>query len=70
MRWVRYEHQGSRHFGVLDGDTIAQVDGVPFDNPANLDFDGHGSLLVANQAFFSQRPDHWAVLAVWVHDKS
>src|SRR6266700_4171356 len=34
MRWVRYEHQGSRHFGVLDGDTIAQVDGVPFDNPA------------------------------------
>ena len=43
---------------------------VPFDNPANIDFDGHGSLLVANQAFFSQRQDHWAVLAVWVNDKS
>jgi len=34
MRWVRYEHRGRRHFGALEGDTIAQVDGAPFGSPA------------------------------------
>jgi 2-keto-4-pentenoate hydratase/2-oxohepta-3-ene-1,7-dioic acid hydratase in catechol pathway len=34
MRWVRYDHQGQCHFGILDTDTIAQVDGMPFANPA------------------------------------
>jgi 2-keto-4-pentenoate hydratase/2-oxohepta-3-ene-1,7-dioic acid hydratase in catechol pathway len=34
MRWVRYDRQGQCHFGILEGDTIAQVDGTPFDNPA------------------------------------
>ena len=34
MRWVRYHHGGSIHFGVLEGDTIAEVDGAPFDKPS------------------------------------
>jgi 2-keto-4-pentenoate hydratase/2-oxohepta-3-ene-1,7-dioic acid hydratase in catechol pathway len=34
MRWVRYDHRGHRHFGILEGDAIAQVDGMPFDKPA------------------------------------
>src|SRR5450432_143816 len=33
MRWVRYEHQGDCHFGILEGDAIAEVDGLPFANP-------------------------------------
>jgi 2-keto-4-pentenoate hydratase/2-oxohepta-3-ene-1,7-dioic acid hydratase in catechol pathway len=33
MRWVRYDHQGSRHYGTLEGDVIRRVDGLPFDNP-------------------------------------
>jgi len=41
---------------------------VPFDNPANIDFDGNGSILVPNQAFFSPGPAHWAILSVWVDD--
>jgi 2-keto-4-pentenoate hydratase/2-oxohepta-3-ene-1,7-dioic acid hydratase in catechol pathway len=38
MRWVRYDHQGQCDFGVLEGDTIAQVDGIPFDNPARTGY--------------------------------
>ena len=34
MRWVRYEHRGSCHFGVVEGDAIAEVDAMPFDHPA------------------------------------
>ena len=34
MRWVRYHHGGSIHFGILEGDTIAEVDGAPFDKPS------------------------------------
>jgi len=33
MRWVRYECQGSRHYGALEGEVIHRVDGLPFDNP-------------------------------------
>lgn len=41
---------------------------VPYDNPANVDFTGSGSLLVTNQSFFSGNPKHWVVLDVWVDD--
>jgi SMP-30/Gluconolactonase/LRE-like region len=41
---------------------------VPYDNPANLTFNTHGSLLVVNQAFFSENPEHWVVFDVWVGD--
>ena len=34
MRWVRYDHQGKSHFGILQGEAIEQVDGAPFANPA------------------------------------
>ena len=33
MRWVRYDYQGSRRYGTLEGDVIHPVDGLPFDNP-------------------------------------
>jgi 2-keto-4-pentenoate hydratase/2-oxohepta-3-ene-1,7-dioic acid hydratase in catechol pathway len=34
MRWVRYDHQGHGHFGILEGDRIEGVDAAPFANPA------------------------------------
>jgi 2-keto-4-pentenoate hydratase/2-oxohepta-3-ene-1,7-dioic acid hydratase in catechol pathway len=34
MRWVRYEHRGGCHYGIVEGDAIAQVGGMPFDDPA------------------------------------
>ena len=30
MRWIRYEHAGNAHYGMLRGDVIVQVDGAPF----------------------------------------
>jgi 2-keto-4-pentenoate hydratase/2-oxohepta-3-ene-1,7-dioic acid hydratase in catechol pathway len=33
MRWVRYQHEGAVHHGILEGDRIAEVAGVPFDDP-------------------------------------
>jgi sugar lactone lactonase YvrE len=41
---------------------------IPFDTPASLVFDGHGSLLVTNQSYVNSVPRHWAVLDTWVGD--
>lgn len=41
---------------------------VPFDAPANVAFDGDGSLLVTNHAIFTANPGHMAVLSVFVDD--
>ena len=43
--------------------------GFPYDQPANVAFDGRGSLLVTNHAIESARPDRFAVLDVWVNDR-
>lgn len=43
-------------------------DGVPYDAPASITFDGKGSILVTNQSVARQEPDHWAVLEAWVDD--
>ena len=39
-----------------------------FDAPANVAFDGEGSLLVTNHAIFTANPGHMAVLSVFVDD--
>lgn len=41
---------------------------VPLDAPANVAFDGHGSLLVTNHAIFSQDPAHFGVLRIVAND--
>lgn len=41
---------------------------VPMDAPANIAFDGQGSLLVVNHAIFSQDPAHFGVLRIVVND--
>lgn len=41
---------------------------VPFDSPANLAFDGYGSLLVTNHAFATNLPSHFTVLRMYVGD--
>jgi len=41
---------------------------VPFDSPANIAFDGQGSLLVTNHAFATNLPSHFTVLDVFVAD--
>jgi sugar lactone lactonase YvrE len=41
----------------------------PYDSPANIAFDGHGSLLVSNHAFFTMIPANFTVLNVYVGDK-
>jgi 2-keto-4-pentenoate hydratase/2-oxohepta-3-ene-1,7-dioic acid hydratase in catechol pathway len=33
MRWLRYEHDGRRAFGALDGETIVRYDGAMFAAP-------------------------------------
>jgi len=33
MRWVRYEREGGVRFGVVEGDAVAEVAGLPFDDP-------------------------------------
>lgn len=43
---------------------------IPFDNPASLVLDGHGSLLVTNQSYINSVPRHWVVLDTWVGDDS
>jgi 2-keto-4-pentenoate hydratase/2-oxohepta-3-ene-1,7-dioic acid hydratase in catechol pathway len=32
-RYVRYAHEGTKAYGVLEGETIHQLDGAPFDAP-------------------------------------
>lgn len=41
----------------------------PYDSPANIAFDGHGSLLVTNHAFATMLPTNFTVLDVYVGDK-
>ena len=41
---------------------------VPFDSPANVAFDGGGSLLLTNHAFLTNLPSHYTVLDVFVGD--
>ncbi|MGH2806240.1 MAG: SMP-30/gluconolactonase/LRE family protein [Actinomycetota bacterium] len=41
---------------------------VPYDLPASIAFDGDGSLLVTNQSFFADDPEHMVVFDVWVDD--
>ncbi|HEX6595734.1 MAG TPA: SMP-30/gluconolactonase/LRE family protein [Acidimicrobiales bacterium] len=43
----------------------------PYDSPANLAFDGKGSVLVTNHAFVTgvTNPEQFTVLDVWVNDK-
>jgi sugar lactone lactonase YvrE len=41
----------------------------PYDSPANIAFDGHGSLLVTNHAFATMIPSDMTVLDVYVGDK-
>lgn len=41
---------------------------VPYDSPANLAFDGSGSLFVVNHAFATNLPSHYTVLDVYVGD--
>jgi sugar lactone lactonase YvrE len=41
---------------------------IPFDTPASVVLDGHGSLLVTNQSYINSIARHWAVLDSWVGD--
>ena len=41
---------------------------VPYDSPANVAFDGVGSLLVVNHPFGTNLPSHFTVLDVYVGD--
>jgi sugar lactone lactonase YvrE len=41
----------------------------PYDSPANIAFDGHGSLLLTNHAFATMIPANFTVLDVYVGDK-
>ncbi len=41
----------------------------PYDSPANIAFDGHGSILLTNHAFATGIPSHFTVLDVYVGDK-
>lgn len=47
----------------------APGDNAPYDSPANIAFDGHGSLLLTNHAFATMIPEHFQVLDVYVGDK-
>jgi sugar lactone lactonase YvrE len=47
----------------------APFDNAPYDSPANIAFDGHGSLLLTNHAFATMIPEHFQVLDVYVGDK-
>lgn len=65
----------SNQLSVLDpgGDEIARISSppnssVPFDAPANVAFDGKGSLLVTNHALLSGITEHMGVLRVYVGD--
>ena len=41
----------------------------PYDSPANIAFNGHGSLLVTNHAFATGFPSQFTILDVYVGDK-
>jgi sugar lactone lactonase YvrE len=41
----------------------------PYDSPANIAFDKHGSLLVVNHPFATMDPSHFTVLDVYVNDR-
>lgn len=41
---------------------------VPYDSPANLAFDGSGSVFVVNHALLTNLPSHFTVLKVFVND--
>ncbi|HEX8557183.1 MAG TPA: SMP-30/gluconolactonase/LRE family protein [Pyrinomonadaceae bacterium] len=41
----------------------------PYDSPANIAFDGHGSLVITNHAFATMIPSNFTVLDVYVGDK-
>jgi sugar lactone lactonase YvrE len=43
---------------------------IPYNSPANIAFDNHGSLLVTNHASIAVNPAHFAVLNVYVGDKA
>jgi len=43
---------------------------VPYDSPANVAFNGSGSLLVTNHAFATNLPSHYTVLDVFVGDNA
>ena len=40
----------------------------PYDSPANIAFNGEGSLLVTNHAFATGLPTQFTLLDVWVKD--
>jgi len=46
----------------------APGDNAPYDSPANIAFDGHGSLLATNHAFATMNPN-FTVIDVYVGDK-
>ncbi len=58
-----------------DGTEVARLTNptdptFPYDSPANIAFDGRGSLLVTNHAFATMNPAHMTVLEVYVNDKA
>ncbi|MFT3766951.1 MAG: SMP-30/gluconolactonase/LRE family protein [Minicystis sp.] len=66
----------SNQVSILDpgGSEIARLNGptgssVPYDAPANIAFDGKGSLLVTNHALLSGDTSHMGVLRVFVGDR-
>lgn len=58
-----------------DGEEVARLKNptlspiFPYDSPANIAFDKHGSLLVVNHPFATMDPSHFTVLDVYVNDK-
>lgn len=56
---------GGWEIGRISGPTGSSV---PLDAPANVAFDGHGSLLVTNHAAFSQNAAHFGVLRITAND--
>ena len=41
----------------------------PYDSPANIAFNKHGSIVITNHAFATMIPDHFVVLDLFVDDK-
>ena len=33
MRWARYEHNSKTSYGIVEGETILEVNGIPWENP-------------------------------------
>ncbi|MEO7332111.1 MAG: SMP-30/gluconolactonase/LRE family protein, partial [Minicystis sp.] len=66
---------GSNQISILNrfGAETQRISGptgspIAFDAPANVAFDGDGSLLITNHAIFTANPAHMAVLSVFVDD--